>query len=131
MDDGMETAVYSAAVVILITEILTKRFFLVPGDMDGVLDQLVHPLVLGGRDWDNRDAQHGFHRVYVNCTAIACQLVHHVEREHSGNIHFEQLHGEIQVPLNVCGIDDVDDAFRMVVQHKIARYQLFVGIGGH
>ena len=99
---------YSAAVVILITEILTKRFFLVPGDMDGVLDQLVHPLVLGGRDWDNRDAQHGFHRVYVNCTAIACQLVHHVERNYDRHVRFQKLSSQIQIAFEIGRVDDVD-----------------------
>ncbi len=48
MYDCMETAVYGAAVVVLVAEILTERLFLISGDMEGMRDQLVHTLVLGG-----------------------------------------------------------------------------------
>lgn len=115
MHHRVDAAVDGAAVVVPVAEILLQRRLLILGDMDGVTDQLVHALVLGGGDGDHRHAQHGLHGVDVNGALIAHQLVHHVQRHHHGDAHLQKLHGQVQVPLDVGGVHDIDDGLGLVL----------------
>ena len=58
-------------------------------------------------------------------------LVHHVQGDDHGDVHFQQLHGQVKVALDVRGVHDVDDRFRVLVQDKVAGDQLLTGIGRH
>ena len=108
--DRVNTAVHGSAVVFRSAEILPSGFLLIAGHMDGVVDQLVNALVGGRRDRDDRDAHHLFHLVDSDTAPVAAHLVHHVDRQDHGNADLHQLHGQIQVPLDVGGVHDVDDA---------------------
>ena len=127
----VDAAVYRAAVVVLAAEVLLQRRLLIFCHMDSVLHQLIHTLVLGGGDRDHRNAQHGLHGVDVDGTLIAHQFIHHVQRHHHGNAHFQQLHGQIQVSLDVGGVHDVDDGFGLVLQHEVPRHDLLAAERGH
>ena len=131
MDHSMKAPVYRASVIPFFAEILFQRPFLILGDMDRVIHQLINALIFGGGDRYDRHAQHGFHRVHVHRAAVAGHLVHHIQRYPQGDIHFQQLHGQIQVALDVGDINDVDDALRLFVQHEVAGDQLLAGVGGH
>ena len=131
MADGMQRPVHRSAVILGTAEILPQRTFLIPGYMNGMAHQLVHTLVPRCRDRHDRHAQHGFHGVHIHGAAVAPQLIHHVQRHHHGNVHFQQLHGQIQVALDVGGIHDIDNGFGFVFQNKVPGNQLLAGIGRH
>ena len=122
---------HRAAVVILAAEIHAPGALLILCHMDGVVYQLVHALVLGGGDGDDRDAQHRLHLVDAHRAAVAAHFVHHVQRQHHGDIQFHQLHGQVKVALDVGGIHDVDDAGGFFADDELAGNDLLAGIGGH
>ena len=131
MHHRVDTAVNGAAVVVLVAEVLLQRRLLIPGDVNGVAHQLVHALVFGGGDGDHRHAQHGLHGVDVDGALIAHQLIHHVQCHHRGNIHLQKLHGQVQVPLDVGGVYDVDDSLGLILQDKVPGYDLLAAEGRH
>ena len=131
MADRMDGPVDGAAVVIRAAEVLSGRGFLVFGDMDRVPYQFIHAFIPGGGNGDDRDAQHVFHVVDVDRTPVAPDFVHHVEGDHHGDIQLQQLHGQIQVPLNIGGVYNINDGPGMLLQDKITGYQFLFGIGGH
>ena len=57
VDNCMDTAVDSTAVIIAAAEVLTQRSFLITGDMDRVLDEFIDAFVLDRRNGDDRDTQ--------------------------------------------------------------------------
>ena len=131
MHHRVDAAVDGAAVVVPVAEILLQRRLLILGDMDGVADQLIHALVLGGGDGDHRHAQHGLHGVDIDGALIAHQLVHHVQRHHHGDAHLQKLHGQVQVPLDVGGVHDIDDGLGLVLQNEVPGHDLLAAEGGH
>ena len=128
---GVNTPVNSTAVVFRTAEVLPERLFLIPGDVDRVADQLVHALVFGGGDRNHGDSQHRLHLVDLERTAVAGDLIHHVQGDDHRRFHLQQLHGEVEIALDVGGIDDVDNGFGLLVQDKIPGDQFFTGIGRH
>ena len=66
VDDAVEAPVDGAVMVPLVAEILAGGALLVLSDVEGVLDELVHALVLGGGDGHHGDAQQLFHAVHVH-----------------------------------------------------------------
>ena len=44
---------------------------------------------------------------------LARYLVHHVQRQHHGHLQLQQLQGQVEVPLDVGGVHNVDDAVRL------------------
>ena len=131
MDHRVETAVHSAVMVLRPAEILDGGGLLIPGNVDRMAHQLVHTGIFHRGNGHHRNAQHALHGVHIHPAAVAAELVHHVQGDHHGKTHFQQLHGEIQVPLNVGGVHNVDDGRGLFPQHKIPGHQLLAGIGGH
>ena len=127
----MYTSVYRSAVIVLLTEVGTHRFFLIFCDMYRMIDELVYSLILGSRDRDYRCPEDAFHLIDVDCAAVGMQLVHHVQRYYDRNVHLEKLHRKIHVSLDVGGINDVDDRFRLILQNEVPRYDLFAAVRGH
>ena len=80
VDDAVDAAVHRAAVVVLTAEIHAAGPLLILCHMNGMVYQLIHALILGSRDGDDRDAQHGLHLVDAHRAAVAAHLVHHVQR---------------------------------------------------
>ena len=122
LDDGfdrMVRAVDGSAVIILGAEILNLRFLLVLCDVKCVADQLVDALVSGSGNRNDGDAEEGLHAVDINGAVVGFDLIHHVERNDHRNLHFQKLHGKIEVSLDVGGVDDVDNGARLVIQNKI------------
>ena len=128
---GVEGPVDGAAVVGGVAEVLAQGALLILGDVDGVAHQLVHALVAGGGDGHHRHPQQGLHGVHVHGAAVAGELVHHVQGHHHGHIHLQQLHGEVEVALDIGGVHDIDDGPGLLLQHEVAAHQLLAGIGGH
>ena len=131
VQDAVDAAVHRAAVVILAAKIHAPGALLILCHMDGVIYQLVHALVFGGGDGDDRDAQHGLHLVDAHRAAVAAHLVHHVQCQHHGDIQLHQLHSQVEVALDVGGIHDVDDAGGLFADDELPGNDLLAGIGGH
>ncbi len=71
--------------------------------------QLLHALgaVADGRD--HGAAQQGLQRLQVDLDALALCVVHHVQHEHDGAPQFQQLRRQVEVALQIGGIQHVDD----------------------
>ena len=131
MRDGVQTPVYSAAVVALIAEILPERPLLIVGDMDRVVHEFLDAFAVDGRNRDHGNAQQRFQLVDVDGSAVAPDLVHHIEGDDHGDVHFQQLHGQIEVALNIGRVHDVDDGAGLLLQDKIPGDQLLAAVGRH
>ena len=107
---GMDAAVHGATVVVGAAKVLASGRLLVLGHVQGVIDELVDALVFHCRDGHHRQAQLSLHGVDAYRAPVVAHLVHHVQCQHHGHVELHELHGEIQVALDVGGIDDVDDA---------------------
>ena len=55
-------------------------------------------------------------------------FVHHIERQHHGNIQVNELQRQIEVALYVCRVDDVDDSVGLVAQQKFARHHFLARV---
>ena len=129
--DGVQAPVHRAAVIVHAAEIGAARFLLIFGHMHCMTYQLVHALVLGSRDGHHWDTQHGLHLIDADGAAVAPHLVHHVQCQHHGHIQLQKLHGQIEVPLDIGGVHDVDDAGGLFVDDELPGDDLLAGIGGH
>ena len=127
----MDAAVDRAAVILLAAEIHPARPLLILCDVERVVHQLVHALVLCRRDGHDRDAQHGLHLIDADGAAVAAHLVHHVQRQHHRRIQLHELHGEVQIPLDVGGVHDIDDARGLLADDELPGHDLLAGIGRH
>ena len=94
-------------------------------------NKLVDALVLGGGNRNDRNTEHGFHFVDADRAAVLAHLVHHIQRENHGDIQLHELHGQVEVALDVGGVDDVDDAAGLILQNKAAGDNFLAGIGRH
>ena len=131
VDHRVQTSVHGAVVVVFVAEVLPLRLLLVFRNMDRVIHQFMHALIFRRGNRHDRNTQHGFHGVHIHRAAVAGHLVHHVQCHHDGDVHFQQLHGQIHVPFNIRDVNDVDDALRPLLQHEVAGDQLLAGIGRH
>ena len=131
MDDAVDAAVHRAAVVVLTAEIHAAGPLLILCHMKGMVYQLIHALILGGGNGNDRNAQHGLHLVDAHRAAVAAHLVHHVQRQHHGGVQLHELHGQVEVALDVGSIHDVDDAGGLFADDELAGDDLLAGIGGH
>ena len=110
-------------------EVVHRGVHLVPGGLDGDLHQLVHALVLHGGDGHHRDAQGLGEPLDVDGAAAGGDLVHHVQGQHHGDPHLHQLEGQVQIPLDIGGVHDVDEAVRLLVQDEVPGDDLLRRIG--
>ena len=106
----------------------------VPGDfavhrnVHRMVDKLVDTLVLHRRNGHDGNAERRLELVDAHRAAVRGELVHHVEREHHGNIEFHQLQREIKVALDVGRVDDVDDRGGLLLDEEVARHDLLVRV---
>ena len=110
-------------------EVVDRRQGPVPGRGRGDADQLLHALVLYGGDGDDGDPQRGGHTLDIDGAAAGGDLIHHVQSQNHGDAHFQQLKGQVQIPLDVGGVHNVDDAVGLLVQDKVPGDNLLRRIG--
>ena len=91
--------------------------------------QLVHALVLHSGNGYHRNAQSLAEALHINGAATAGHLVHHVQCQHHGDTHFHQLQRQVQVPLDIGGVHDIDDAVRLLIQDEVPGDDLLRRIG--
>ena len=115
--DRMDAAVHGG---IVRAEVRHLRQRTAARDAQRLIHELGHTLPLRRRDRHDGDAQRIAHLLHVDRAAVGAHLVHHVQRQHHRHAQLEQLQREIEVALDVRGIDDVDDAVRLFIDDEIA-----------
>ena len=96
--------------------------------MQGMVHQLANTLVACGANGDNGHAQQALEQIDVHGAAVGRHLVHHVERDDHGAVELHKLQRQVQVTFDVGGVDDVDDGVGMLIQDKLAAYDLFARV---
>ena len=76
-------------------------------------------------------SQECLHGIHIDGTVIAGDFIHHVQGYDHGNVHFQQLHGQIQITLDIRRIHDINDSSGFLIQDKITGYDLFTAVRGH
>ena len=127
----MDAAVYGTVMIVFIAEILPQRPFLIFCHMDCMTDQFIHAFVFRSGNRDYGYSQERFHGVHIDGAVIAGDFIHHVQGYDHGNVHFQQLHGQIQITLYIRRIHDIDDSSGFLIQDKITGYDLFTAVRGH
>ena len=129
--NAMQAAMQCTAAAFRIAEIHAPRRFLIMSHMEGMLHQLLDAFTpdSGNRHYGN--AQNGLHSVNIHGTAVAGQLIHHVQCQHHGTVQLNKLQGKIQVALNIGGIHNIDDTCRLLPQDKLPGDNLLLGVRGH
>ena len=126
MNAPMHCAPILAAAV---TEIRPCRHLTKPCHMNAVLNELVNALVLRRRNGHHRNAQSSLQRIDLNGSAVVPDLVHHIQRQHHGDTQFNELNGQVEVALNIGGVQYVDNAVRMLLQQERPGHDFLTGIG--
>ena len=121
---GLQAALYRARLSPVVEELLHSRELLVACHMHGMVNELVHALVVDGGYGDHRDAQHGLHEIGTHVAAVALHLVHHVEGKHHGDAQLQELRREVEVAVDVGGIHDVYDAAGPLVEDEATAHDL-------
>ena len=129
--DRVEGTVDRAAVVVFIAEVSAGRALLVPGNVDGVVDQFVDAFAGQCIDGDDGDAERRLEFIDVDRAAVVHDFVQEVQGDDHGRVQLEELHREVQVPLDVRAVDDVDDALRFFPQDELSCDDLLTGVGRH
>jgi len=65
----------------------------------------------------------------VQQVAPLFDFIHHVQGHNHGPAEFFQLQGQVQVALEIAGIDDIDDDVRLIFQDIVASDDFFDRVG--
>ena len=82
--------------------------------------QMRDAVAAAGDHRHHRTAEPCGQRVDIDADAPVAGDVHHVERHQHRHPHFQQLRRQVQVPLEVGGVEDIDDEVRLAGQHELA-----------
>ena len=96
--------------------------------VDG-LEKRLEALPLLGGNGHHRRAEEARKGRAVRLDAAPLQLVHQVQGDDHGALQFHQLQGEIEVALDVGGVDDVQNHVRRVLGDEVAGDVFLDGIG--
>ena len=110
------------------TEVQATGALTEPRHVQGMIHQLADTLVAGSANGDNGHAQQALEQVDVHGAAVGRHLVHHVERDDHGTIELHKLQRQVQVTLDVGGVDDVDDGVGVFVQDELAADDFFARV---
>ena len=95
-----------------------------------LLEKLLDTLVLKGRDHHNRAAELLGELVRVDLIAVLFDQVGHVEGNDHGQAGLDNLKRQVQVTLEVGGVDNLDDNIGLAAHEVIARALLLGAVGG-
>ena len=126
--DAVQTTVYGAAMVVLVAEVLTNGCFLILRDVDGVVDQLVDTFVFRSGDGHHGQTEYQLHLIHHDAAAIVAHLIHHIECQYHRHPQLHQLHGQVEIALDIVGIHNVDDGLGLLLHDELARDNLLRSI---
>ena len=87
-------------------------------------DQVLEAVALECRYLDNRYLELLGKLLGFDGVTALLDDIHLVERDHDGNVKLHELGGQVEIALEVRGVDDVDDDVGMTVNQVIARNDL-------
>ena len=111
-------------------ELVLRHLALGSSGLLDLLEQLLDALVLKGRDHHNRAAELLGKLVRVDLVAVLLDQVGHVEGDDHGQAGLDDLKRQVQVALEVGGIDNLDDNIGLAAHEVIARALLLGAVGG-
>ena len=97
---------------------------------DRLVDQLLAAVSLESTDRNDWTAQLFAQLRDVDAVSVLVHDVHHVQCDDGRNVQLQQLCCEIQVPLQVGGVDDVDDGIRSFAHQILPGYHFLHGVWG-
>ncbi len=100
------------------------------GKRDGLSHGLGESLPAMAYRGHHGHAQQPREHLHVDLHLVGLGDVVHVQRHHHGHTQLQQLRGEVQVPLQVRGIDHVDHCVDLAGEHEVPRDDLFGRVGG-
>ena len=116
MHDRMNTTMHRTAVrALCIAEIHTSRPLTVTGNMYRMRNKLIDTFILCCGNRHNRNAKCILQQVDIDRAAVVADLIHHIECKNHRDIQFDQLQCEIQIPLNIRGIHNIDNSTRTIL----------------
>ena len=95
---------------------------------DGV-EELVYASAVLEDGRNHRYSEEFAQLVVVDVVASFLGLVEHIESAHHADVHIDELSGEIEVALQVAGVDDVDDDIGCVLDELLAHIELLGRVG--
>ena len=95
-----------------------------------LLEKLLDTLVLKGRDHHDRATELLGELVRVDLIAVLLDQVGHVEGDDYGQAGLDNLKRQVQVALEVGGVDNLDDHIGLAAHEIIARALLLGAVGG-
>ena len=107
------------------TKVQATRALAKARHVQGMIHQLADALVAGSANGDNGHAQQALEQVDVHGAAVGRHLIHHVERDDHGAVELHELQCQVQVALDVGGVNDVDDGVRALVKDELTAHDLF------
>ena len=69
--------------------------------------------------------------VYVYASAVGSELVHHIKSNNHRYVHFKELHGQIQISLNIRSVNYIYDSVGIFGKNKITGNDLLAAIRRH
>ena len=111
-------------------ELVLRHLALGSSRLLDLLEQLLDTLVLKSRDHHDRAAELLGELVRVDLVAVLLDQVGHVEGNDHGQAGLDNLKRQVQVTLEVGGIDNLDDNIGLAAHEVIARALLLGAVGG-
>ena len=111
-------------------ELVLRHLALGGSGLFDLLEQLRDALVLKGRDHHDRAAELLGELVRVDLVTVLLDQVGHVEGDDHGQAGLDNLKRQVQVALEVGGIDNLDDNIGLAAHEVIARALLLGAVGG-
>ena len=111
-------------------ELVLRHLALGSSGLLDLLEQLRDALVLKSRDHHDRAAELLGELVRVDLIAVLLDQVGHVEGDDHGQAGLDNLKRQVQVALEVGGIDHLDDDIGLAAHEVVARALLLRAVGG-
>ena len=100
------------------------------GRLDGSFGGFLDALALQGGDLQHRAAQLPGQLPEIDAVPLLPHQVHHVHGHHHGDAQLRELGGEVEVPLQVRAVHDIQDGVGPVVDEVIPGHHFLQRIGG-
>ena len=101
-----------------------------PGGGDGGLGGLHNALALQRGDLHDPAPQLPAQLLHVDPVAVLPHHVHHVDGDDHGDTQLRQLCGQIQIPLQIGAVDDVQNGVGTLLDQIVPRHHLLQRVGG-
>ena len=98
-------------------------------EADDGMEEFLHTAPRGEDRGHHRHAEEAGELLHAEGVAPLLGLVVHIERTDHGDVHVDELGGEVEIALEVTGVDDVDDEVGRMVDELLANVEFLWRIG--